>query len=304
MLSACSDVLLVLGLPQCGTATVQHVLERCGARAGALGALADAQNALLISAGNGWDSPLELPDRCLSNEAAQTFAAQLDSVLSEPTADPWALACVHGMERVLPLWQSALHQQKRPIRHLLVVRHPLSVVEQFRHGEGWDRDRSLLVWLQSALAMERHSRNHSRVIVDGEQLAWDLEGTLNQIETTFQLTLPDRHHKTLIELEQDASHAIPLSGTPVTSTSGQTAGSLVLTMALQLHDWLLAESQGRDRQRHLPDTIRQQLTLAETLLGRTLNELSLQNDNLNRKLESLGRRRSLRLSNWLRRQTA
>ena len=82
------------------------------------------------------------------------------------------------MERILPLWQSALEKQELLIQHLLVVRHPLAVVEQFRAIEGWDRDRALLVWLQSTLAMERHSRNCSRVIVDGERFlgsGWNLE---------------------------------------------------------------------------------------------------------------------------------
>ena len=303
VLSPSSDVLLVLGLPQCGTDTVSHVLERCGARAGLLSELADAQRELLTAVGSSWDSPLELPERCLNGEAARRFTSTLTTALQEQDADQCGLACVHGMERILPLWQAALISQDRHIRHLLVVRHPLAVVEQFRNSQSWDRDRALLVWLQSALAMERHSRHSSRVVVDSEQLTWDLEGTLNLIETTLQLTLPDRHHKSLIELERESGQVAP-SSTSITTHTNPTAGSLLLTMALQLHDWLLAESQNRERQRHLPDAIRQQLALAESLMGRTMNELSLRNSDLKNKLQSLGQRRSLRFSNWLRRQAS
>ena len=283
---------------------MSHVLERCGAQSADLNSLAKAQKALLASVGNSWDSPLEFPDRCFHSDSAKQFSSHLTETLNTQSADQCGLACVHGMERILPLWQCALEQQNRLIQHLLVVRHPLSVVEQFRLIEGWDRDRALLVWLQSTLAMERHSRNGSRVVVDGEQLAWDLEGTLNLIEATLQLTLPERHHKTLIELEHEPEpeQAIPISNKTLTAVSDQSAGSLLLTMALQLHDWLLAEHQQRERQRHLPDTIREQLTLAEVLMGRTLNDLSLQNDSLKNKLRSLETRRSLRFSNWLRRQ--
>lgn len=38
-------------------------------------------------------------------------------------------------------------------------------------------------------------------------------------------------------------------------------------------------------------------------MGRTLNEISLQNQTLNNKLLNIENRRSVRFSNWLRRQT-
>ena len=282
---------------------MSHVLERCGARSRNLNSLAKAQQKLLSQVGNGWDSPLELADRCFHSDAAEEFSSALTEALNKLGGNQCGLACVHGMERILPLWQSALEKQELLIQHLLVVRHPLAVVEQFRAIEGWDRDRALLVWLQSTLAMERHSRNCSRVVVDGEQLSWDLDGTLNLIESTLQLTLPERHHKSLIELEtEEDPKANQINNRFITEITNQSAGSLLLTMALQLHDWLLAERQNRVRQRHLPDTIRQQLTLAENLMGRTLNNLSLQNDSLKHKLHSLEKRRSVRFSNWVRRQ--
>ena len=303
MLSSRSNVLLVLGLPQCGTARVKHVLERCGAHAGDLNSLAEGQRGLLSRVGNGWDSPLELPDRYLRSDYAKQFLASLKEALTTHVANECAIACVHGMERALPLWQAALDRQSGLVQHLLVVRHPLSVVEQFRLSEGWDRDRSLLVWLQSTLAMERHSRNYSRVIVNGEQLAWDLDGTLNLIENTLQLTLPERHHKTLIELEsENDKQDITISHKNLSKIPNSSAGSLLMTMALQLHDWLLAEHDKSERQRHLPETIRQQLNIAESLMGRTVNDLYLQNITLKNKMQALGSRRSVRFSNWLRRR--
>lgn len=282
---------------------MSHVLERCGAKSRNFSSLAEAQQELLAQIGNGWDSPLELPDRYLRSDAAKHFSSSLKEVLNEKGANAFGLAYIHGMERILPLWQTALEEQNLLIQHLLVVRHPLAVVEQFRHVEGWDRDRALLVWLQSTLAMERHSRNCSRVIVDGEQLSWDLDGTLNLIENTLKLTLPERNHKSMIELENEIRQQ---TNSPKVKTlnevTQQSAGSLLLTMALQLHGWLLAEHQKHERQRHLPDTIRQQLTLAESLMGRTLNDMSIQNNCLKHKLHSLETRRLVRFSNWLRRQ--
>ena len=280
-----------------------HVLERCGAQASDLSSLAEAQRNLLFELGNGWDSPLELADRCLNSECAKTFYSSLTEALDKQQVKECGLACVHGMERILPIWQAALEKKNQRIQHLLVVRHPLAAVEQFRSDEGWGRDRALLVWLQSTLAMERHSRNFSRVVVDGEQLAWDLDGTLNQIENTLKLTLPERHHKSLIELEQDSSSKTdPISIKTLAQAPNKAAGSLLLTMALQLHNWLLAGHETRERQRHLPDAIREQITLAESIMGRTLNDLSLQNSSLKDKLQLLEKRKSLRFSNWIQRR--
>ena len=282
---------------------MSQVLERCGAQSGDLNDLAKEQENLLSQLGNSWDSPLELPDRCLGSDPARKFSSSLIDALKKKGANQCSFACVHGMERILPLWQSALEKQNVVVQHLLVVRHPLAVVEQFRLTEGWDRDRALLVWLQSTLAMERHSRNFSRVIVDGEKLTWDLDGTLNQIEFTLQLTLPERHYKSLIELdEEQKEQSNSFNNKCLTAVPNQSTGSLLLTMALQLHDWLLAEHQKRERQRHLPATIREQLKLAEVLMGRTLNDLSLQNKTLENKLHTLRNRKSLRFSDWIRRQ--
>ena len=165
--------------------------------------LAEAQKNLLENAGCSWDSPLELPDRYLNSTKAQNFSKKLQEKLEKSATNNCILTCVHGMERVLPLWQKVLESQDRQIRHLLVVRHPLAVVDQFRQVNDWDRDRALLVWLQSSLAMERYSRGKNRVIIDGEQLSWDIDGALNSIEKTLKLALPDRNHKTIIEIEKE-----------------------------------------------------------------------------------------------------
>ena len=302
MLTTSSDVLLVLGLPQCGTNGVSHVLSRCGAQNAPVSKLSKAQQSLLSAAGNGWNSPLELGDRFLNSPEAGEFSKVLKSTLENVGANPCAIACVHGMERVLPLWQKALVEQECRVRHVLVVRHPLAVVEQFRQSEGWDRDHALLVWLQSALAMERHSRKHSRVVVDGEQIEWDLDGALNQIEDTLQLSLPNRHHKTLIEIESNREISQNTLIHPLGPSNRSDAGSILLSMAIQLHHWLLEETSNTEINSQLPTAIRQQLLLADSLMGRTLSDLSIQKNSLQMELKSLRKSRYQRLMTWFHRE--
>ena len=97
VLSERSKILLVLGLPQRGTGAVKHVLESCGVPCRNVETLAKAQQDFLTEVGNGWDSPLELPERCLQNDAAKQFSSLLIKTLETQSADQCGLACVHGM---------------------------------------------------------------------------------------------------------------------------------------------------------------------------------------------------------------
>ena len=73
-------------------------------------------------------------------------------------------------------------------------------------------------------------------------------------------------------------------------------------MALRLHGWLLAEAQQAEREAHLPEAIRQQLQMAETLMGRTLSEVAARSESLTQQVVTLRRSRLVRLSEWLQRR--
>ena len=293
-------VLLVLGLPQAGSTQVARMLEHCGAPEQSA-ALAKQQQELLEGLGSSWDSGLELPDRCLDSAQASAFQQALGGGLSQEPALRLSQACLPGMERVLPLWHRALSSHGVVARHVLVLRHPLEVVEQFR-GQGWSRDHGLLVWLQSTLAMERHTRSQERVVLDLEQVRWDPDGALNRLEGRLQLALPERHHRSLLELEAEAKDGVAPqrhAGLSVLSTGDQDTSPL-LQMALRLHGWLMAEAQQLEREAHLPEAIRQQLQMAETLMGRTLSEITARSDSLTQQMEALRSRGLVRLSDWFR----
>ena len=293
-----SSVLLVLGLPQAGSARVARMLQQCGAREHTAH-LAQQQQELLQDLGSGWDSPLNLPDRCFGSTAATAFEQAIAQALATDESLRLSQACLPGLERVLPIWHRALAAQGLDPRHVLVLRHPLEVAEQFRASHGWSRDHGLLVWLQSSLAMERHSRDHQRVVLDLEQVRWDADGALNRLEGRLQLALPERHHRSLLELE--AAELPEQAPAPAGLTAlGDADTSPLLQMALRLHGWLLAEAQQAEREAHLPAAIQQQLEMAETLMGRTLSEVTARSEDLNQQVDALQRRRLVRLSEWLR----
>lgn len=291
-----SSLLLVLGLPQSGCARVARLLKRCGAHE-QTSELADQQLKLLVNLGCGWDSPLDLPDRSFSSAAAYKFEESLTQALSTDAGQMLKQAFLPGLERVLPIWHRALKTQGIQPQHVLVLRHPLEVAEQFRISDGWSRDHGLLVWLQSALAMERHSKSHQRVVLDLEQVCWDTDGALNRLEGRLQLMLPERNHRSLLEIDAADQSEFPASGLPA---YGNADTSPLLQMALRLYGWLLAEANQSEREAHLPIAIYQQLQMAEALMGRTLSEVSTRSDKLSQAVENLSRRRLVRLSDWLR----
>ena len=290
-------MLLVLGLPQAGSGTVARILERCGAPEHAA-RLAHQQQQLLEDLGSSWDSPLELPDRCLQSSQALAFEQAVGEALEVDLDLRLSQACLPGLERVLPIWQRALSAHGVQPCYVLVLRHPLEVAEQLRHANDWSKDHGLLVWLQSALAMERHSRGQNRVVLDLEQVRWDADGALNRLEGRLKLALPERHHRSLLELEAGEELAPSAVGLP---SQADADTSPLLQMALRLHGWLLAEAQQTEREAHLPDAIRQQLQMAETLMGRTLSEVVARSHNLSQQVVALRRRRLVRLSDWFRR---
>ena len=302
MVVAPPHLLLVLGLPQAGTAQLQRILELCGAAVVACPEAEALQAQLLEAASSGWQASHALPDRWLQSDRAIDGAAGLNQALGSALASGGSIRVLFqpGLERLLPLWQQALAPLPLEPAYLLVLRHPLEVAEQLRRELGWSRDRALLVWLQSTLAMERSTRDQRRVVIEQEQLLWDADGALDQLEQGLGLQLPERNQERLLRWEQERPE--PLLTSPQLAALPQ--ASPLLTMALELHGWLQAEARHQCQKRLLPDVISEQLAWAEALYGRTLAEQEQQRQQAEQRLEQLESSRLVRLRRWFHRDQA
>ena len=298
MAPATARLLLVLGLPQAGGDQVRRALELCGAPHLAGGGLMAHHNRALTAAGTGWQATRSLPSRWFGSEAVPALGQQLAEELA-PLLPEHGLRVLQlpGLERLLPLWQQAMAGLPVQPAYVLVLRHPLEVAEALRRSEGWSRDKALLVWLQSTLAMEAPTRGQARVVIEQEQLHWDPDGALNRLEQGLNLQLPERSHERLLQLEQERPEQ-PLAQAPQHPLAAE--GSPLLQLALELHGWLQAEARGQQRPRLMPEVICQQLAWAEALYGRTLVEEQQQRQQAEAQLEQLQSRRLVRLSRWLR----
>lgn len=293
-----SRLLLVLGLPQAGPEPLRRALELCGAAPLAPAALEPLHSQALAAAGTTWQATRSLPSRWFASEASQGLLPQFRGVLQAQLPEQGLRVLqLAGLERLLPLWQQALAELPVQPAYVLVLRHPLEVAEALRRSQGWSRDHALLVWLQSTLAMEAPTRGAARVVIEQEQLHWDPEGALNQLERQLAVELPERSHERLLQWEQEQADQ-PLAAAPPLQAP---EGSPLLQMALELYGWLQAEARGLQRPRLMPEVICQQLAWAEALYGRTLAEEQQQRARAEAELALLRSRRLVRLSRWLRR---
>ncbi len=298
MAVAASRLLLVLGLPQAGGDQLGRALELCGAPQLASPGLQPLHDRALAAAGTSWQATRNLPQRWFASDAVPGLGQQLTDALV-PLLPQQGLRVLQlaGLERLLPLWQQAIASLPVQPAYVLVLRHPLEVAEALRRSEGWSRDKALLVWLQSTLAMEAPTRGATRVVIEQEQLHWDPDGALNRLEQGLGLQLPERSHERLLQWEQERPDQ-PLAQAPQLPLAAE--GSPLLQMALELHGWLQAEARGQERQRLMPEVICQQLAWAEALYGRTLVEEQQQRQQAEVRLQQLQSRRLVRLSRWLR----
>ena len=299
-----ASLLFALGLPQAGAEPLQRALELCGAPALAGHSIPALHQRALAEAGTSWQATRSLAVRWFGSEVVASFSQQLrEALLAQRPEQGLRVIQLPGLERLLPLWQQALAATPLQPAYVLLLRHPLEVAEALRRSHGWSRDRALLVWLQSTLAMEGPSRGQRRVVIEQERLHWDPDGALHQLEQRLGLQLPERSHQRLLQWEQEQSDTAAASGR-VPELQAVPEGSPLLQMALELHGWLQAEARDQQRPRLMPEVICQQLAWAEALYGRTLVEEQQQRQRAEAELHQLQGRRLVRLSRWLRRERA
>lgn len=295
MLAVDNRILVVLGLPQAGSKELQQLLQTCGAPQ--IHELETTLAQALEASGTSWNSTSSLNEVWFQSRPAQQASASIKPILEPlPDGDGLRVLQLPGLERILPIWQQVDHPLAHQCGYVLLLRHPLDVAEELRSTKGWSRDRGLLLWLQSNLTMERHSRHHQRVFIQQEKIFWDVDAALNQLEQQLSLQFPERNHERLLGWEQQLPEGYQQSRQQLDNS--RTASPL-LNMALQLHEWLEAKTRGEELQPHLPDVINQQLDWAEALYGRTLIEQDLERRRAEEKLAILNRSRVVRLRRWL-----
>ena len=91
--------------------------------------------------------------------------------------------------KLLPFWKEVVEHCHYEANYLLMTRHPSSVVESLRQREGFDAEKSYLLWLVHMLECIGATNGCRRVLVDFDRLMQNPERELGRIGSAFSLTV-------------------------------------------------------------------------------------------------------------------
>ncbi|AHF08076.1 sulfotransferase family protein [Desulfitobacterium metallireducens] len=94
--------------------------------------------------------------------------------------------------KLLPFWKQVFAYCKFDVGYVLAVRHPLSVVKSLEKRDGFDSEKSYMLWIGHVLASISNTEEHKCVIVDYDLLMQAPERELGRIADCFDLIVnPD-----------------------------------------------------------------------------------------------------------------
>ena len=100
-----------------------------------------------------------------------------------------------------PLWRDALQAEGFSLRYVIPVREPMEVAQSLKTRHATPRNQALLLWANSMVQAERHTRGEARVFVRFEALSRDPERELDRMEERLGVRLPGRTWAAAAEIE-------------------------------------------------------------------------------------------------------
>lgn len=91
------------------------------------------------------------------------------------------------MARLLPFWQSVFERAKVHASYVIAIRNPMSVAQSLKRRNGFDYEKSYLLWLEHVVPAILHTRGLRRVAVSYESLISDPHAQLKRIAGALDL---------------------------------------------------------------------------------------------------------------------
>ena len=209
--------LLVLGMHRSGTSLLSGILARLGCDVPATPMAPDERNtkgfyesrpisalnnAMLASAGTGWDSWnavnadwYDSPRRAAFAESASELVAQ------EFGASPLIVLKDPRISVLAPFWIDVLRGGGFAPRIAFAYRSPADVAASLAERNGFDPAIGQLIWLRYVLEGERASRDLPRVFVSYDRLLSDWSAEAGRIQDALDVRLPRQSDRVAEEVE-------------------------------------------------------------------------------------------------------
>lgn len=199
--------IIVLGMHRSGTSALTGVLSMLGIHSSDTllpamegvnpkgfwehAEIVSIHDKLLAALNSSWDDESPLPYEWWNSSLTMDFRNQIVNVLRRDfSSQPLWLIKDPRMCRLLPLWQSILHELDCQPLYILALRNPSEVAQSLHKRNNLAETTSCLLWLTHMLEAEYQTRNQPRVFVSYERLLSDWRAAVADIRKALGITWP------------------------------------------------------------------------------------------------------------------
>jgi hypothetical protein len=201
-----ASAVLALGSYGSGLTPLTGVIRLLGADVptdGGLPALTKVHDALGHAGCTGWDDWRAVAGTLQSAPATGRLSVEaLDALRMNFGASRLFVLRDPRICRSLPFWRAAIAAFGARALAVVMVRHPLDVMDSLRRHYGCAPPTSYLLWLRYVLDAENASRDMPRAIVTCDRLLSDWSGTILRLQTELGVRWPRRSALVDLEIEQ------------------------------------------------------------------------------------------------------
>lgn len=274
--------LVVAGMHRSGTSAMSRVLSLAGAgmpdrvitaaEDNPLGFWEPADvvalnNEVLRAVGSDWNDVFGIHATQRAEPMWPDFVPRARSVVaSNFAAMPLAVMKDPRVSLLAPLWREALTQEGfRPV-FVIMVRDPIEVAQSIAARDGASVQASTLSWLSHMVAIERDTRDASRVFVRYSDLVDDWRPVMDRIAHVLGVTMPVSE-----EAAEQISGFLSRSARHHTSDDADWTGRSDLWPGVaQAWKWLIAAAGETAAHAPFPDTIAEELELLASRMEPTI----------------------------------
>jgi len=280
--------ILVLGAHRSGTSALTRVLNLCGASLPEhlMGAtdinprgffesqpIYHLHERILSDLGSSWKDLAPLPPAWLESELARNYVREMAALVAEEFGDaPLLVLKDPRISRLVPFWLEVLEELVVEPAFVLPIRNPLEMADSLNRAESIDRQRGLLIWLNSVLHAEYGSRKFPRSIVGYDALVDDWRTVLGKISADLDLAFPRLSRRAEAEIDQFIT--AELRHHEVSADELAVRGD-VLDWVKMTYEWLCLSAAGKKLPTGKIDRLRVAFTEAEKAFGPVLAQAEL-----------------------------
>lgn len=147
-----------------------------------------------------WDDPASLIRLASLPELDKSFLLLMECFISTEyqNCELWGMKDPR-VSILLPFWNKVFERLSIKPNYILMIRHPFEVVNSLKKRDGFSQSKALMLWLNYNFSSYLHSQNHSRIIVDFEQLLTNPVKIRKMISQKFSVKFENNQKDSFIE---------------------------------------------------------------------------------------------------------